>query len=140
MHRVNSMVPPALLGATAATRFVLVADNDERSRRLMVRALRTVYTVYEVIDGEQAWRVLQGASTLDCAVLSMQLAVTSGLELARQIRSDPRLRNLALVFLTSAPSAAQVAEGIGLGVRQVLRKPVKVKALVDAVASAIGER
>lgn len=139
MHRVNSMVPPPIINMMATTRFVLVADDDERARRLMVRALRTLYTVYEVTDGEQAWRVLQGANKVDCAIVSLQLPLVNGMALAKQIRSDARLRSLPVVFLTAVSSATQAAEGIGVGVRHVLRKPVKVKDLVDAIATLTRE-
>jgi len=138
MHRVNSMVFPAVITPKVATaRYVLVADDDDHARRLTVRALRTLYTVYEVTDAEQALRVLKEASAVDCAVISMQLPGIGGVALARQVRSDPKLRSVPVVFLTASASPTLVAEGISVGVRHILRKPLKVKDLVDVIGALI---
>jgi CheY-like chemotaxis protein len=57
--------------------------------------------------------------------------------LTKQLRGDVRFKTIPVVFLTGSASAGQIAEGVSVGVRHVIRKPFKVKDLVDTVGRVI---
>jgi CheY-like chemotaxis protein len=130
-------VSPVSTADTKSARTVLVVDDDEPTRRLIVRALRTVYTVYEATDGEQAAQVLDAHPAIDCVVSDIMMPRLSGTALAQKMRMDPRLKSVPIVFVTAKGETGDVVEGINAGARHYLRKPFKLKDLLEKVGSVI---
>jgi len=124
---------------TKGARTILVVDDDEATRRLLVRALRTVYTVYEAEDGEVAAKLLDAHPNVDCVVSDIMMPHLTGTELARKMRTDPRLKNVPIMFVTAKNEASDMADGIGAGARYYLRKPFKLKDLLEKVESVFGK-
>jgi len=128
---------PVSLAETKGARSILVVDDDDATRRLIVRALRTVYTVYEASDGEQAAELLDAYPTVDCVVSDIMMPRLSGTDLARKMRSDPRLKNTPIVFVTAKRAPGDMAEGLSAGARFYLSKPFSLKALFAKVGEAM---
>jgi CheY-like chemotaxis protein len=130
---------PISTSDSKGARSILVVDDDEATRRLLVRALRTVYTVYEAEDGEVAANLLDAHPNVDCVVSDIMMPRLSGTELARKMRTDPRLRNVPIVFVTAKKEASDMADGLGAGARFYLRKPFKLKDLLEKVDSVFAK-
>jgi CheY-like chemotaxis protein len=60
-----------------------------------------------------------------------------GREALREIKSDPRLRDIPIVILTTSKAEEDVARTYNLGVNSYITKPVKFSALVE-IMKAIG--
>jgi CheY-like chemotaxis protein len=133
------MPPPAPVSTFEAkgARSLLVVEDDEATRRLMVRALRTAYTVYEAANGEQAARMLDAHPGVDCVVSDIMMPKLTGTELADKMKSDPRLAKVPIVFVTAKKGAGEGMEGIKYGAGHFLRKPFKLRDLLEKVASVI---
>ncbi len=116
---------------------VLVVDDDDAARRLIVRALRTLYTVYEASDGEEAVRILERVPPVACVVTDIMMPRIDGVMLAKKMRADPRLRAVPVVFVTGRGEANNVLDGINVGARFFIQKPFKVKDLVEKVRSVV---
>jgi CheY-like chemotaxis protein len=128
---------PVSLAESKGAASILVVEDDEATRRLIVRALRTVYTVYEAPDGEQAAQLLDAHPAVHCVVSDVMMPKLSGTDLARRMRLDSRLKNIPIVFVTAKRSAGDVAEGLGAGARFYLSKPFRLKGLLSKVAEAM---
>jgi len=126
---------PVSTADTKGARSILVVEDDEATRRLLVRALRTVYTVYEAADGEAASKMLDAHARVDCVVSDIMMPRLSGTDLARKMRADPRLKNVPILFVTAKKEAGDVVDGITSGARFYLRKPFKLKDLLEKVES-----
>lgn len=118
---------------------MLVVDDDEAIRRLIVRALRTVYTVYEASDGEEAADLLRVHPKVDCVVLDIMMPRLSGTDLAKNMRVDAALKQIPVVFVTAKKSAGDMAEGLSVGARFYLSKPFSLKMLLAKVGEAMGQ-
>jgi CheY-like chemotaxis protein len=118
---------------------VLVVEDDEATRRLMVRALRTVYTVYEASNGEEAALLLDAHPAVDCVVSDIMMPRLSGTDLAQRMRSDPRLSKIPIVFVTAKKGAGDFAVGLMSGARHYLYKPFKLKDLLEKIGSVVGK-
>jgi CheY-like chemotaxis protein len=129
------VVSPVSTSDTKGAHSILVVDDDEATRRLLVRALRTVYTVYEAVDGEEAASMLDAHPGIDCVVSDIMMPRLTGTELAKKMRIDPRLRNIPVLFVTAKKEASDLAEGLGVGARHYLRKPFKLRDLLEKVES-----
>jgi CheY-like chemotaxis protein len=125
---------PVSTADTKDARSILVVDDDEATRRLLVRALRTVYTVYEAEDGAAAASLLDMHPNVDALVTDIMMPHLSGTDLARRMKSDPRLKNVPILFVTAKKETADMV-GVTSGARYFLRKPFKLKDLLERVES-----
>ena len=116
---------------------VLVVEDDAAARRLIVRALRTLFTVYDAPDGAEALRILERVPPVACVVADVMMPGMDGMTLAKKMRAEPRLRAVPLVFVTARGEASSVLEGINLGARHYIQKPFKVKDLVEKVRGVV---
>jgi two-component system response regulator len=123
---------------------LLVEDNPD-DEALTLRALRKNNIMNEVVvarDGAEALDYLFAmnkyagrdiAEWPSVVLLDLKLPKVSGLEVLRKIRSDERMRSMAVVILTSSKEEQDVAESYNLGVNSYVRKPVDFAKFVEAV-------
>jgi len=117
---------------------VLVADDDDAVRELLVRALGAKYTVYEARDGAEARRILEAIPTPDAFVCDVTMPELDGVELLQSIRKDTTLRTPPVLFLSGKSGPLDVVRGINAGARHYVTKPFKIAdvlAKIDAMMS-----
>lgn len=122
----------------AARASVLVVDDDEQIRRLIVRLLRPMgHEVVEAGSVEEAQEWLREA-TPDLVLVDMQLPGKSGHDLLAEIRADPRTRLVPVVMITGAGTHELKLKAIEAGVTDFIAKPfspeelaARVRALLD---------
>jgi signal transduction histidine kinase/DNA-binding response OmpR family regulator len=124
---------------------VLVVDDNETNRAILERQLATWgMRVATAPDGPSALRMLRAGSLTGrpfaLAVLDLQMPGIDGLELALQIKADPRLANLPMVMLTSVGMHGREAAFRQSGIAVALTKPVRQPQLLDALGAALGDR
>jgi CheY-like chemotaxis protein len=124
---------------------ILLVEDNPSDVDLTKRALSKGRVANELVvaeDGQEALDYLQctgpylGRDPSDLpalTLLDLKLPKVPGLEVLRRIRSDPKLRRLPVVILTSSNEERDVAAGYDLGVNSYIRKPVDFKQFVDAV-------
>ena len=110
----------ALEDSNLANRVVVLRDGGEALERL--RAV-----------GQMAGDIRPVAILLD-----IKMPKVSGLEVLREIKSDPRLRSLPVVMLTSSRQSPDIAECYELGANGYVVKPVGFAEFFEAV-KALGK-
>jgi putative two-component system response regulator len=116
---------------------LLVVDDDEQIRKLLVRLLTvTGHVVEEAASAEEALVKLD-ASPPDLILLDMELPGRSGLSLVPIIRSDPRHRLTPIVMMTGAATPARKIRAIEAGVTEFLSKPFSHVELAARVRSLL---
>ena len=102
---------------------ILVVDDDEQIRKLLVRMLSvTGHVVEEAPSAEDALEKLD-ANPPDLILLDMELPGKSGMAIVPVIRSDPRFRLTPIVMITGAATQARKIRAIEAGVTEFLSKP-----------------
>ena len=76
---------------------------------------------YIFCSGEYAHRSIQNPRLI---LLDLKLPLVDGIEVLRQIRSDPRTRLIPVVVLTSSAEERDIVETYQLGVNSYIVKPV----------------
>ena len=118
---------------------ILVAEDDDALRRLMVQVLsRNGYQVLEGASGEEARSLAERyEGPIDLLVSDVVLGGLSGPELATELQvSRPSL----LVLLTSGTADASVLAGLAAGTSMFLAKPFRPSALIDGVQDLLARR
>ena len=80
--------------------------------------------------GEYAGRDVSDFPTL--TLLDLKLPKVSGLEVLRRVRSEPGIRRMPVVILTSSREEQDIAAGYDLGVNSYIRKPVNFTDFAEA--------
>jgi two-component system chemotaxis response regulator CheY len=109
---------------------VLVVEDDEAIRDSVVDILEVEgYSVASAGNGREALDVLAQSQRPCVVLLDLMMPEMDGWEFVASLRSDSCLSTIPVV-VTTATSAAPPG-----GVALVLRKPIRVDALLDAVAA-----
>jgi CheY-like chemotaxis protein len=123
---------------------ILLVDDSPLDVELTLSALEKHHLANAVIvarDGEEALDYLyrRGAfegrpkSNPAVVLLDLKMPKVSGLEVLRQIKSDPSLKTTPVVVLTSSREDRDIIESYNLGVNAYVVKPVDFHEFVDAV-------
>ena len=123
---------------------LLVEDNPD-DELLVMRAFKKANVLNEVVvarDGAEALDYLFGTGAYAgrdvteipaVTLLDLKLPKIDGLGVLRRIREDNRLKNMAVVILTSSREQEDVVKSYELGANSYVRKPVDFNNFADAV-------
>jgi EAL domain-containing protein (putative c-di-GMP-specific phosphodiesterase class I) len=114
---------------------VLVADDDEAIRALVVRGLSAAgYDVVAVANGLDAIKALESMRP-DAVVSDISMPELTGIEMLRRIRAnDP---DVPVILVTGSPNVETAVEAVRLGAMQYLTKPVNLDELKGVLQRAV---
>jgi len=80
---------------------ILVVEDQEDNRQIVRDMLAgTDYEITEAEDGEQALAAI-AKQRPDLILMGIQLPITDGYEVTRQIKANPALRSIPIIAVTS---------------------------------------
>lgn len=123
-----------------ATPSILVVDDSAAMRRILARALEAAgYRVSDAPNGEVALAVCREQAP-DLVLLDIDMPVMDGPTALKEMKSDPELLDIPVLFLTARASGSDLAAGLELGAQDYLRKPCEPAELIARVAAALRQR
>ncbi len=126
--------------ATSLTARILVVDDDEAIRALVVQQLRRErHDPVPASSGEEALRLLR-QSDFDLVLLDLNMPGMDGEEVLKRIVSDPRLRETPVIMVSSAVDQDNVLRCIESGAIDYLLKPVKPVILRARLTSTLARK
>jgi len=116
---------------------VLIVDDESGFTRLLKLTLERTgqYEVCEENDGTKAWLLARDFKP-DIIFLDIVMPRIDGGDVAQQIRSDPMLAHVPIIFLTAIVSARE--GGHEIGGFPFLAKPVSLDTIVKTIAEHLG--
>ena len=124
---------------------ILLADDDPDDRMLAERALkknRLANLIKMVEDGEQLMDYLHrrgnyaapdAAPSPGLILLDLNMPRKDGREALEEIKSDPNLRRIPVVVLTTSEAEQDILRSYDLGVNAFVTKPVTFDGLANAI-------
>jgi DNA-binding response OmpR family regulator len=122
---------------TSSSRTILVVEDDETIRAMVVRALSSRYKMVEATDGMQASELLTQMDPPALIICDVMMPRVDGFSLVRLLRKDDKLKGTPVLFLTAKSGPTDVTHGIGLGARHYMTKPFKLPELVERVEKLV---
>ena len=116
------------------TRILLVEDS-QADAILIEEALRQVSIEDEiecVTDGERALARLRAGPKPGLMLLDLNLPRMDGRAVLAEVKSDPELREIPVIVLTTSSAPADIAFAYGHHANSYVRKPLGLDALVEA--------
>jgi two-component system, response regulator len=121
---------------------ILVADDDQDDRQMIKEAMhesRLLNKIHFVNDGEELMDYLkQNGKYEDQAkypipgliLLDLNMPKKDGREALKEIKNDPRLRQIPVIVLTTSKAEEDIYRTYNLGVNSYVTKPVLFDSLV----------
>jgi two-component system response regulator len=128
---------------------ILLVDDSPRDTELAVNALDTYNLANEVVilrDGAEALDYLycrgefaERTNGMPAVILlDLKMPKIDGLEVLRQIKTDPQLAMIPVVVMTSSREEQDLVSSYRLGVNGYVVKPVRFQEFVEAVKQVGG--
>ena len=122
---------------------LLVEDNpgDERLTREALKEGKVYSNMHWVKDGVEAMEFLRrqgkfsGAVRPDIILLDLNLPKKDGREVLEEIKSDPQLKSIPVVVLTTSKAEEDVLKTYGLHANCYVTKPVDLDKFITVVKS-----
>ena len=102
---------------------VLLVDDTADNLALMSGLLKDLYKVKVANNGEKAIRIAT-ESPPDLVLLDIMMPGMDGYEVCRILKSDPRTRDVPVIFLTAKAEVEDEKKGLELGAVDYLTKPI----------------
>jgi DNA-binding response OmpR family regulator len=119
---------------------ILVADDDPEILALVSRRLaKRGYTVHEAQDGLQALAEAR-AKLPDLIVLDVMMPGKSGWEVAKELRGDPKTKDIAILVLTAIGQTMNDMNSPLYGADDYIDKPFEFADLEARVAKLLAAR
>jgi len=123
---------------------ILMVEDDPKDVELSLSALEDYNLANEVVvirDGEQALDYLycrgeyasRSGENPAVMLLDLKLPKVDGLEVLSQVKSDPKLKLVPVVVLTSSKEEKDMVASYNLGVNAYVVKPVDFHEFVNAI-------
>src|SRR5258708_2487351 len=118
---------------------ILVVDDRYANREYLTTLLSYVgHRLLEASDGVEALQLAR-AEHPDLTITDLLMPRMDGYEFARQLRADPEVGQIPVVFYTASylvDEAASLARHCG--VTHIIQKPADPESLLKVVAEALG--
>lgn len=111
---------------------IMIVDDDQAIRELLVTALGMDHKVVEASDGATAMDLVDG--TFDAVVLDVMMPNIDGFEVLRRIRQSSSTSGLPVVMLTAKVAEDDYLRGYRTGADAYVAKPFDIAELEDTLA------
>ncbi len=118
---------------------ILVVDDNDDIRFYLKDNLRSYYSVYEAVNGREAWQQAQQHQP-DLVVSDIMMPEMDGIELCRKIKNDPRTSHIPVILLTARSAEEQKLEGFETGASDYITKPFSFEILQSRIKNLLAQQ
>jgi CheY-like chemotaxis protein len=119
---------------------ILLIEDDAieilKFNRSLIK-LREVHEQIEAHNGENALDILAENSQIDLILLDLNMPKMNGFEFLKQLRTDPNLKYIPTVVLTTSINRSDLKQAYSIGIAGYLVKPLKYEDYVLKIASLL---
>lgn len=116
---------------------VLVIDDTADNLTLMSALLKDIYKIKAANSGEKALKYLQGDIRPDLILLDIMMAGLSGYDVIRELKANPRTRDIPVIFLTAMSAPEDEKKGLELGAVDYITKPISPPILLARIKTQL---
>jgi two-component system sensor histidine kinase/response regulator len=130
----NAANPEGSVLDPASKPVLLVVDDVPDNLDVMVELLSSNYQVKVASSGERALKILTQGKIPDLILLDVMMPEMDGFEVCRQIKANPAIADIPVIFLTAMSDVTDVTKGFAVGAVDFVTKPADppiLKARID---------
>lgn len=117
---------------------ILIVDDEPKNLKLLEASLdKAPFRIEPAYSGPEA--LIKARDLMpDLIVLDVMMPQMDGYEVARRLKSDPELKKIPIIILTSLNDSENKETGLSVGAEDFLTKPVKTGELTARINSMLG--
>ncbi|MFQ5767995.1 MAG: response regulator transcription factor [Acidobacteriota bacterium] len=117
---------------------ILIAEDDSVSRFMVEKVLKTAgHQTQAVIDGHQAWEILEQPGAPRLLVLDWMMPGVDGPEICRRLRAREGAGYSYVILLTAKTHREDVVAGLEAGADDFISKPFERQELLSRVRAGM---
>lgn len=119
---------------------LLIVEDDEEMRALLVKALAENFHVLAAADGERALELLEQAEEVSLILSDVMMPGMNGFELSKSVKNRLETSHIPVILLTALTDDRQRLYGIAGGADAYLQKPFRIDVVKVQVIRLLEER
>jgi len=120
-----------------AKKSILIVDDTEWNRELLVQLLEEEYDILQAVDGADGVRMTE-ENKPDLILMDLGMPVMDGWEATRKIKANDALKHIPVIAVTSHAMVGDEIEARKAGCDDYLSKPIDDEALIQKIKRFIG--
>lgn len=116
---------------------ILIIDDSPEIISLISGLLRNHYKVKSATHGNKGLQIVQSDHSIDLILLDLMMPGLSGFEVCKQLKADPKIAEIPVIFLTSLSDIEDEQHGLELGAVDYITKPISPSILLVRVKNHI---
>ena len=101
---------------------ILLVDDQKENITNLKGILDDNYQIYAALNGESALKVME-KNNIDLVLLDLVMPVMDGFETITEMKKNPKLSGIPVIFITAEDDAFNEAKGLALGAMDYVKKP-----------------
>lgn len=112
---------------------ILIAEDERDIRDLVAFTLR--FAGYEVVAVENGAEAVSAAlvEMPDLILMDVRMPKMTGYDACQQIKADPRVQHIPVVFLSAKGQDSEIQTGLSVGAAEYLLKPFAPMELTEKI-------
>ena len=120
-----------------AKKTILIVDDTEWNRELLVQLLEEDYNILQAVDGADGVRMTE-ENKPDLILMDLGMPVMDGWEATRKIKANDALKHIPVIAVTSHAMVGDEIDARKAGCDDYLSKPIDDEALIAKIKRFIG--
>ena len=108
---------------------VLIVDDMTTNLLILSDLLKDEYSIKVAKNGQKALDIVHSSDEVDIILLDIMMPDIDGYEVCRELKSNPKTKNIPIIFVTAKDNDADEEYGLNLGAIDYITKPFN-KAIV----------
>jgi phosphoserine phosphatase RsbU/P len=114
---------------------ILIVDDTPVNIKVLHNLLREHYCLSVATGGAAALEIAFSDDRPDLVLLDVMMPIMDGYEVCRQLKADPRTRDIPVIFVTAMSAIEDETKGFGLGAVDYITKPIRPPIVEARVAT-----
>ena len=111
---------------------ILVVDDTDWNRELLVQLLEEDYEILQAIDGAEGVKMTEEAKP-DLILMDLGMPIMDGWEATRKIKANDALKHIPIIAVTSHAMVGDEIDARKAGCDDYLSKPIDDEALLKKI-------
>ncbi len=121
---------------------IVIVDDEVHIRSLLEQTLEELEDDYDVeifsaSDGKEGLELIERERP-DLVFLDVMMPKMSGYEVCKQVKSNPELKDIKIIFLTAKGQEVDKKQGLELGALKYITKPFDPDDLLEEAKKVLG--
>ncbi len=117
-------------------RILLIEDEEDIASLIKLHAELSGYKLHVEVDGINGFHAIEREQP-NIAIIDIMIPGQNGFDVCRKIKSNPKLKNIPVILLSSKNEELDIVLGLELGADDFVSKPFSPKVLFSRVKAVL---